>query len=177
MRTGIAKALVLLAACGNAAPVLEDAEVRRIDSGASLGILLVDSAITPAVAGEGGWNYLQTAIADLNGDGASERVVLTARVEMRRGRPAWDDGQPWQVYIESRGGRRSYIYAQRLQLGTLTMRIGADSGSTVVLLEQLPDRLSVYEARYRGPDSVAVYVGFQRGLLGTAQAGSTSFPP
>ena len=62
-------------------------------------------------------------MADLTGDGAPERVVMTARVEMSRGRPLWDDGQPWQVYIEYADSTRTYMYANRLQLGMLEMRL------------------------------------------------------
>jgi hypothetical protein len=113
----------------------------------------VDSTIPPAIAGEHGWNYVESATADVIGDSLPERIVLTARVDMIRGRPAWDDGQPWQVYVESQDGRRHYLYAQRLQLGTLTMRVTqADSArkATILLLEHLPSRLQVLEARDAG---------------------------
>ena len=92
---------------------------------------------------------MESATADVIGDSVPERVVLTARVEMNRGRPAWDDGQPWQVYVESQDGRRSYLYAQRLQLGTLSLRVTrADSArkASLLLIEHLPDRLRVLEA-------------------------------
>ena len=149
------------------------------DSLASSPVQLVDRAIPPAVAGEAGWNYQQSAQADLNGDGQLERVVLTARVEMYRGRPAWDDGQPWQVYIEAQDGRRTYVYAQRLQLGTLTMRVSrSDAGQppTVVLLEQLPDRLSLYEASYIEPARISVAVRFQRDLDPRGELASPQLP-
>lgn len=110
----------------------------------------IDSTIPPAIAGQDGWNYVESATADVMGDSVHERIVLTARVELYRGRPAWDDGQPWQVYIESQDGRRTYLYAQRLQLGTLTMRVThAESGrkASVLMIEHLPSRLRVFEAR------------------------------
>lgn len=128
---------------------------------------LVDPSIPPAVAGADGWNWHQSAQADLDGDGKAERVVLTARVEMHRGRPAWDDGQPWQVYVEADGGHRTYVYAQRLQLGTLTLRVSqAEAGqpATLILLEHLPDRLGVYEASYEGPGRVSVATRLRRAL-------------
>src|SRR5690606_38541250 len=126
-----------------------------------------------------GWDYQLSAEADLDGDSEPERIVLTARVEMVRGRPAWDDGQPWQVYVESPDGTRTYLYAQRLQLGTLTLRIAAgqaDTAPTVVLLEHLPQRLSVYEATYRGPDDVSVVVAFQREVDPTGETSSPLLP-
>lgn len=109
---------------------------------------LIDPAIPPAIAGEDGWNFHQSVPADLTGDSQAERVVMTARVELIRGQPAWDDGQPWQVYVESSNGDRTYLYAQRLQLGTLTLRLSQPDSlqrPTVVLLEQLPDRMRILE--------------------------------
>jgi hypothetical protein len=136
----------------------------------------IDSTIAPAVAGEDGWNYHQSSEVDLTGDGLLERVVLTARVELYRGRPAWDDGQPWQVYVESPDGERTYVYAQRLQLGTLTMRVSRGETPTVVLLEHLPDRLRVLEATYAGPGAVSVTVGFERDLDPRGETASPALP-
>lgn len=142
-------------------------------------VLPIDPAIPPAVAGEDGWNYQQRAQGDLNGDGRTEQVVLTARVELVQGRPAWDDGQPWQVYVEAEEGERTYLYAQRLQIGTLTLRLsqGSDGqGSTIILLEHLPDQLTLYEAVYAGPQDVSVSVEFQRILNPRGETASPRFP-
>jgi hypothetical protein len=117
-------------------------------SDSTIALQAIDSTIPPAIAGENGWNFQRTASVDLAGDSVPERVVLTARVELVRGRPAWDDGQPWQVYVESPRGTRSYVYAQRLQLGSLDMRVtrGDSAGrGTVLLIEHLPDRLRILE--------------------------------
>lgn len=68
------------------------------------------------------------------------------------------------------GGGRTYLYAQRLQLGTLTLRVGSTDPpwwATVILLEEFPERLSVYEVSCFGPDSVAVAVRFRRDLKGS----------
>jgi hypothetical protein len=149
------------------------------DSLVSPAISLVDSTIPPAVAGEAGWNYQQRAEADLDGDGQPERVVLTARVELIRGRPAWDDGQPWQVYIEASDGRRTYVFAQRLQLGTLTMRLGrGEVGHPVpiVLLVHLPDQMSLYEVSYHGPTRASVTERFRRDLDPRGDLASPSLP-
>lgn len=132
-------------------PPLDSAGVAHPDS--LRVIQLIDSTIPAAIAGQDGWNYVESATADVMGDSVPERIVLTARVELYRGRPAWDDGQPWQVYVEAQDGQRTYLYAQRLQLGTLTMRVTrADTGrkATVLLIEHLPDRLRVLEARSTG---------------------------
>lgn len=131
-------------------------------------LALIDSAIPPAIAGEDGWNYQQSVSADLTGDGQPDRVVMTARVELVRGQPAWDDGQPWQVYVEPSGGSRTYLYAQRLQLGTLTMRLSQPDSSqlpTVILLEQLPDRMRILEASFLTTTSAPqVVLQFERML-------------
>ncbi len=169
---------VLLGACAGEGPPMNPGDSVS-GAPAAQPIVLIDSSISPAVAGQDGWNYQLSSQADLNGDGQPERVVLTARVEVIRGRPAWDDGQPWQVYIEEPGGHRTYVYAQRLQLGSLTMRVGrSDAGepATVVLLEHLPDRLGVYEAAYRGPDSLSVAVRFTRALDPRGEAASPRLP-
>jgi hypothetical protein len=140
---------------------------------------LIDPQIPPAVAGEGGWNYSRVAIADLTGDGTPESIVLTARVEMYRGQPAWDDGQPWQVYVEAPDGHRTYLYARRLQLGTLEMRVTASdsvSSATIVLIEHLPDRLTVHEAFYSGADAVTAYTRFERALDPRGDTASPTLP-
>jgi hypothetical protein len=139
-------------------------------------VQLVDSTISPAVAGEEGWDYQQSADVDLTGDGHLEHVVLTARVELYRGRPAWDDGQPWQVYVEDRNGTRTYVYAQRLQLGTLTMRVTRGDPPVVVLLEHLPDRMRVVEASYGGPGLVSVAVRYQGDLDPQGETASPQLP-
>ena len=142
-------------------------------------VQLIDSLIPQAVAGEDGWNYHRTAEADLDGDGEAERVVLTARVELYRGRPAWDDGQPWQVYVQESDGRRTYVYARRLQLGALTMRIAQPTDGetpTIVLLEHLPDRMSVYEATYSATGDAAAVVRFERDLDPRGETASPQLP-
>lgn len=140
---------------------------------------LVDTTLARAVGGQGGWNYQQTASADLDGDGRIEKVVLIARVELVRGRPAWDDGQPWQAYIEAPDGTRTYVFARFVQLGTLSLRLSATEGNehpVVMLLEQLPDRLSVYEVAYSGPGHARVTSPYQRDLDPRGDVSSPALP-
>lgn len=130
-------------------------------------VTLIDTAIAPAIAGANGWNYSQSTSADLTGDGVSERIVLTAQVEMRRGAPLWDDGQAWQVYIEFPDSSRTYVYANRLQLGTLGMRLSrADSAqrASIILVEHLPDRLRIAEVTLSGERRPTTRVMFERNL-------------
>ena len=120
----------------------------RASTDSAIALQLIDSTIPPAIAGEAGWNYQRSANVDLQGNGRPKRVVLTARVELVRGRPAWDDGQPWQVYLEGPDQARTYLYAQRLQLGSLDMRVTRSDTAqrgTVLLIEHLPGRLRILE--------------------------------
>ena len=176
--TPIAAVALILCGCAPDAEPPRTVDTARADT-TSIAVQLIDSTIPPAIAGADGWNYHQSADADLTGDGIPERVVLMARVELYRGRPAWDDGQPWQVYIETRDGSRTYVYAQRLQLGTLTMRLSrADQGepASIVLLEQLPGRLSVYEAPVAPDGRLTTTVRFQRDLDPRGQLASPMLP-
>ncbi len=181
-RMYVAGFAALMAACAGETPPPWEGEGELPPAAlpaAEAPIELVDPAIPLAVAGEEGWGYRLAADADLNGNGVAERVILTARVEMIRGRPAWDDGQPWQVYIEDAAGQRTHVYAQRLQLGTLTMRVTrAEAGqpATIVLLEHLPDQLSLYEISYAGPDAATATVRFQRGLDPRGEIASPRLP-
>jgi hypothetical protein len=155
------------------------ADSTRVAPAVMPAVELVDPGIPPAVAGQEGWNYQQSARTDLTGDGQLERVVITARVELYRGRPAWDDGQPWQVYVEAHDGTRTYVYARRLQLGTLAMRLSSGAAgrpATIVLLEHRPDRLAVYEASYEGPGRVSATTGFERALDPRGEAASPRLP-
>lgn len=140
---------------------------------------LIDTTIRPATAGADGWNYRQASDVDLTGDGRDERVVLTARVELIRGRPAWDDGQPWQVYVEHQDSSRTYLYAQRLQLGTLTLRVTrADSAGTpsILLIEHLPDRLRLIELGIRDSSRAVISSFFERALDPRGEAAGPRLP-
>ena len=131
------------------------------------------------MAGEDGWGYVQSTEVDLDGDGEIERVRLAARVEMVRGRPAWDDGQPWQVYVQESSGERTDLYRRFLQLGTVTMRITAPQGDEtprVVLLEHLPDRLSLYEIAYEAPGRLRPRAAFVRDVDPVGELASPQLP-
>lgn len=174
-RLALSCCIACVAACGSGdATVVEQPDAVAFDAAT-----IVDTAIAPAIAGEDGWNYAVTSEADLTGDGVAERAVLTARVEMYRGRPAWDDGQSWQVYVEFADGARRHLYAQRLQLGTITSRVALpDSGgaATLVLLEQLPHRLRVFEVSFDEAREPNIALLVDRMLDPTGQAASPQLP-
>lgn len=176
----------VFSACGVEAPSPDEAredttevEETAAPQGVSVPIeSLIDSSIAPAAAGEDGWDYHLSSDVDLDGDGEDERVVLTARVEMPEGRPAWDDGQPWQVYVEAADGARTYLYAQRLQLGTLAMRVTRrdEEHPTIVLIEHVPDRLRIMEALYAGPSQASAAIAFERKLDPRGDMASPNLP-
>lgn len=121
-------------------------------------VVLVDTALPPATAGNDGWEYHLRASADLDGDGQPERASLIARVEMNQRGPLWDDGQPWQLYIEEADGTRTYVYRRFVQLGTVEAHVSSPtSGGTarsILLIEKTPQAIRVYEVTYTGPGRV-----------------------
>lgn len=140
---------------------------------------LVDPAQPLAAAGDEGWMYSRTATADLDGDGKEERVVVMARAEVRNGRPLWDDGQPWQVYVEEGDGQRTHLYARYVQLGAVTMRVGlgeAPQRPSVVIVEHVPDRIGVYELEYGGPSRLETVHRYERMLDPRGETASPGLP-
>lgn len=129
---------------------------------------LIQSRVPAAVAGDTGWAYQQQAVADLDGDGDDETVVVLSDVILdASGRPIWEDGHRWQVYVRESDGRVTRLYARFLPNGKLTAEMAVPpSGAIlgVVLLEQTPHHIGVYEYRYRGPDNVDVYRRLDRDL-------------
>ena len=158
-RTLIAAGVALGACRGSPPPPADSArDSASVATPLASPITLVDTAVPQAAVGDPRWEFQQSASADLNGDGTAERVVLLANVELVRGRPAWDDGQRWQLYVEAADGTRTRLYARFVQLGHVEAFLGpasADGVRPVVIIERTPQRLAVYETRYRGPNAVA----------------------
>lgn len=170
----LCSAMCLVACGGDAAPPGQPSVAVPFDAAT-----LLDSTIVPAVAGVDGWGYAVTSEADLTGDGVAERAVLTARVEMYRGRPAWDDGQPWQAYVEFADGTRRHLYAQRLQLGTLALRVSlpeSEGPASLILIEHLPDRLRIFEAAFDAAGQPTVEQLLERRLDPVGQAAAPLLP-
>ncbi len=130
-------------------------------------INLVDPQTPLAVAGQAGWEFQRTALADFDGDGAAEQAVLIAQVRLYNNRPLWEDGHVWQVYVEEADGTRTYVYAQFLPFGVLEARLSstnADEPPQIIVVEQTPHALSVYEIVYQGPQRTQASVLVQREL-------------
>ena len=171
----------LVTACSGGEPAARPDTIKSAEPAPELrrATNLIDSAYLSAAGDSVGWNYRQTATVDLNGDGSPERVVLTAQVEMMRGRPLWDDGQPWQLYVQAPDGRRTHMFSRYVQLGTLSLRLTQpDSGQSprIVLLEHLPDRLAIYEGEYKGPGQLTVSTAYERSVDPRGELASPSLP-
>jgi hypothetical protein len=173
--------LIVAAACGDAVPVPGSEPAAVADGAAEIfpPVDLVDPGVPSGVAGDSEWGWYRSAEVDLNGDGQVERVVLMARVETVGGRPAWDDGQPWRVYVEAADGTRTDVYARRLQIATLTMRVALDGlgrPGSILLLEHSADQLSVYQAEYLAPGTVQTTLRFERDLDPRGELASPQLP-
>ena len=109
---------------------------------------------------EPGWDYRQSVKADLDGDGAEETIVVMARVERSPNNPRdylWDDGQPWQVFVESPQGERTPVYSRWVQIGQLKALISEeteDGKHDLILLELVGAGISLYRVEYDGPNQV-----------------------
>jgi hypothetical protein len=120
---------------------------------------LLDPRVPPASAGDPGWSYQQRVVVDLNADGVTEEAVLISDVTLdARGRPMWEDGHRWQLYVQDRAGDRTRVYARFLPNGKLTASVArSPAGSlTILLLEQTPQSTGLYEIEYRQPQNAFI---------------------
>lgn len=111
----------------------------------------------PAAENEPGWDYRREVEADLNGDGAPEHILVTARAERSPANPneyLWDDGQPWQVLVTSPQGDKTLVYSRWVQIGQLRVMVGEPQNNghqPLIILELSGTSLSVYKVEYTGP--------------------------
>lgn len=119
-------------------------------------LILVDPRYELSTAGVQGYDYHQTAEADLDGDKTNETVHVIALVTRTGKLPpddvGWDDGQPWQVYVEEPSGEVTHVYAGWIQLGRLHAGISGSAGKeTLMLLAQEGITRTVYQVDYQEP--------------------------
>ncbi|HEX2078434.1 MAG TPA: hypothetical protein VHG08_12020 [Longimicrobium sp.] len=104
----IAATLAILAACGGASRA-EPAPADTADSEPTPAAAR-DTLVRPA-APRYDYTVLDSATADVDGDGAPERIDLAATVEMGEdGLPLWEDGHHWMIAV--RDGADTYPLAQ-----------------------------------------------------------------
>jgi hypothetical protein len=95
-----------------------------------------DTLIRPA-APRYPYTLLDSATADVDGDGAPERVELAATVEVGRdGRPLWEDGHQWMVAV--RDGAETYPLVERFVPwgGAAFWIVAGDSAGPAAILVQ-----------------------------------------
>lgn len=128
-------ALALAAACGRPSdppPARADAAASRT----SIEAATVDTLVRPA-APRYAYTLLDSATADVDGDGHPERVDLAATVEMGAdGRPLWEDGHQWMVAV--RDGADTYPLVERFVPwgGAAFWIVAADTAGPAAILVQ-----------------------------------------
>ena len=168
---------ILVAGCRPTTPEADEqareASAQHTDAGADSTATMIDATVPTALAGDSGWKYAQRATADFDGDGDDETAVLISDVALdARGRPLWEDGHRWQLYVQEHDGKTTRLYARFLPRGRVTADVGVPAAGTklfIVLTEQSPERLGVYEYEYRGPNNADVRRRVERELDGTKQ--------
>ena len=104
-------ALALLAACGAAPPEPRADPAAPATSATATRTADGDTLIRPATP-KYGYTLLDSATADVDGDGAAERVELAATVELdASGGALWEDGHSWMVAV--RDGADTYPLVER----------------------------------------------------------------
>jgi len=114
---------------------------------------LIDSQQELVNAGTAGWEYQQSMTADLDNDGSTETIFILARVlkdPLDPNEYQWDDGQPWQVYIQD-GGDITRVYARFVQIGRLNVFVTDQEPPRLVIAEREGAGYSLYAVRYKGP--------------------------
>lgn len=133
------------------AGVLFDHFSSRIVMEQRASINLMDPDYPPMVAGKD-WEYHEMVQADLDGDGFKEVVFVIARVQRSGNTYDFDDGQPWQIYVEELDGLRTHVYSRWVQNGNLEVYVSQDNGkSSLVVLEKQGLSLAMYRLHYGGP--------------------------
>ncbi len=129
----------MAAGVGCSQPTPEDAAVARAGTSERAAELpdtipdLVQSRVPSADAGDPGWMYQQSVVADMDSDGDDETVYLISDVTLDAGgAPLWEDGHRWQVYVREADGMITRLYARFLPNGKLTADITVPPSGTAL---------------------------------------------
>lgn len=130
--------LALVPACGTADA--DDPPAARADSASAATAVTQgasgDTLIRPAAPGYP-YTLLDSATADVDGDGTPERVELAATVEVGAdGQPLWEDGHQWMVAV--RDGADTYPLVERFVPwgGAAFWIVAEDSAGPAAILVQ-----------------------------------------
>lgn len=105
------------------------------------------------------WGVQRSLRADLDADGADERLVLAADAATGPdGQPLWDDGQRWAAWVvdaDAAGDSvQTLLYGAYVQLGHVDVSVlvaPPGEAPAVLVLEQMPPQLRALTVRYDGP--------------------------
>ena len=125
-----------------------------------------------------GWSYRREHVADLDGDGRDERIVLASDVTLApNGSPLWEDGHRWAAWVDA-AGTRTLLYAAFVPHGFVEAAALApdDRGRRRFLVqERSPSQLRTLEIEYLRPGSArlssAAYYQVDAWLPGSADRG------
>jgi hypothetical protein len=100
------------------------------------------------------WAYRRSVDADLDADGAPERIVLTADVQVNAaGVALWEDGHRWAVIVED-GDARTLVYGAFLPNGHAEAAVLIPHSTTrrdILVRERTPDQSRVLVIAYENP--------------------------
>ena len=122
--------------------------------------LPIDSARAP-LAGAVAWPVQRGQMADLDGDGVDERLVVASDVMPGPdGAPAWEDGHRWAVWVveprtDAAGDSvRTQLYGAFVPTGRADVYVTAPPVGEplgVLVLERGGTRVATHVVRYHGP--------------------------
>ena len=108
-----------------------------------------------------GWPLQRSVTADLDGDGADERLVVASDVSVdAAGAPLWEDGHLWAAYVVdapeagARDSARTLLYGAFLPMGRAEVALTEPSVGEpprVFILSRMNGRVTAEDVAYDGP--------------------------
>jgi hypothetical protein len=104
-----------------------------------------------------GWRHRRVLDANIDGDSGQERIVLASDVTVNAdGRPLWEDGHRWALFVED-DGQRTLLYGAFVPNGSAEAGVLAPANGRRRLLiqERTPQLSQTYVVSYEGPGVAA----------------------